>query len=529
MKIKKRNGFTLVELLVTIALMLTILGIAIVSVVNVNNNKKQEAWNLVKEQIETAAEDYFTANEYLFEGLTDDQNSNAQISVGTLVKEDYLNKVTNPVTGEEISSCSIVNVKKRKGALTATFDEETINSELTECDDTKAIIISDVPKKDIPLPDFDVSYFKDSNCSSSVSADSNTGWFNINKLGEDKPLYIKVSPKEGSKVSNVEVSVGENVIQSYNKLDDGAYCVQLADEGDISYDVTAYGPGGNKTIGSSYQKDTIRPTFTYTLGYKLFNIWGAVRNEYGICDEDVGYQTISGVRCKTTVDGASVIWDNSYNPDGYKLSNGDFSIYQVQILFPDKQFVMNKDTVSVLLNNGEIDGSCTYSSSDGIGRVYCGSLSNPLNTSKVEVVFKGATLDKLNGNTEKNIVGLDGGGINLYIKNNSTNNTLKNGDTLPIQKIYYNVLRLNPICVDGDGSGCNNSKETRKVCINSKDSDCHSYKEGQFTFHYNDHNSVVDGEISAFGEGNFYFYRSDNAGNQSYFIIDTNGKLGEGL
>ncbi len=112
MKIKKRNGFTLVELLVTIALMLTILGIAIVSVVNVNNNKKQEAWNLVKEQIETAAEDYFAANEYLFEGLTDDQNSNAQISVGTLVKEDYLNKVTNPVTGEEISSCSIVNVKK---------------------------------------------------------------------------------------------------------------------------------------------------------------------------------------------------------------------------------------------------------------------------------------------------------------------------------------------------------------------------------------------------------------------------------
>ena len=67
------------------------------------------------------------------------------------------------------------------------------------------------------------------------------------------------------------------------------------------------------------------------------------------------------------------------------------------------------------------------------------------------------------------------------------------------------------------------------MCINSKDSDCHSYKEGQFTFHYNDHNSVVDGEISAFGEGNFYFYRSDNAGNQSYFIIDTNGKLGEGL
>ncbi len=91
---KKRNGFTLIELLVTIALMLSILGIAVVSLINISNKKKEEAWQQVKGQIETAAVEYFTANEYLFEGLN--ENVSGSISVGTLVNQDYLNKITDP-------------------------------------------------------------------------------------------------------------------------------------------------------------------------------------------------------------------------------------------------------------------------------------------------------------------------------------------------------------------------------------------------------------------------------------------------
>ena len=52
---KNKNGFTLVELLVTITLMLTLLGLAIASYINVSNSKKREAWQMVKSQIETAA------------------------------------------------------------------------------------------------------------------------------------------------------------------------------------------------------------------------------------------------------------------------------------------------------------------------------------------------------------------------------------------------------------------------------------------------------------------------------------------
>ena len=53
---KNKKGFTLIELLVVIALMLSILGIAVVSLINISNKKKEEAWQQVEGQIETAAE-----------------------------------------------------------------------------------------------------------------------------------------------------------------------------------------------------------------------------------------------------------------------------------------------------------------------------------------------------------------------------------------------------------------------------------------------------------------------------------------
>lgn len=116
---KKKNGFTLIELLVVIALMLSILGIAVVSLINTSNKKKKESWEQVKGQIETAAVEYFTANEYLFEGLQN--GSIGTISVGKLVNEDYLNKITNPDTGKSVSMCALVNITKDGEKYNATF------------------------------------------------------------------------------------------------------------------------------------------------------------------------------------------------------------------------------------------------------------------------------------------------------------------------------------------------------------------------------------------------------------------------
>ena len=147
---KKKNGFTLIELLVVIALMLSILGIAIVSLTGISDKKKKEAWKEVINQIETAATEYFTANEYLFEGL--ENGSTGTISVGRLVNEDYLNVVTNPVTAKKVSKCAIVNVTKNGDKYTSSFDERTIDSTNSSCDSQSLLITSNVGKSDYKDP-----------------------------------------------------------------------------------------------------------------------------------------------------------------------------------------------------------------------------------------------------------------------------------------------------------------------------------------------------------------------------------------
>ena len=147
---KKKNGFTLIELLVVIALMLSILGIAIVSLTGISDKKKKEAWKEVINQIETAATEYFTANEYLFEGL--ENGSTGTISVGRLVNEDYLNAVTNPVTEKKVSKCAIVNVTKNGDKYTSSFDEGTIDSTSSNCDSQSLLITSNVGKSDYKDP-----------------------------------------------------------------------------------------------------------------------------------------------------------------------------------------------------------------------------------------------------------------------------------------------------------------------------------------------------------------------------------------
>lgn len=118
---KKKNGFTLIELLVTIALMLSILGIAIISLVSASNRKKEEAWTSVKEQIETAAVEYLSSNECLFEGLSDE--TTASIPLQTLVELDYINKVTDPRTGKALNECNYVEVTKSKYKYNATYKD----------------------------------------------------------------------------------------------------------------------------------------------------------------------------------------------------------------------------------------------------------------------------------------------------------------------------------------------------------------------------------------------------------------------
>jgi len=112
---KNNKGFTITELLVIVAIMLSVLGIAIYGYSKISEKQKLEARKRVYEQVESAAEQYFATNEYIKNDLTD--NKFAYVSVGTLVESDYMNVVIDPVTGKQLDNCTIVKVSSTEAGI----------------------------------------------------------------------------------------------------------------------------------------------------------------------------------------------------------------------------------------------------------------------------------------------------------------------------------------------------------------------------------------------------------------------------
>lgn len=109
---KDKKGFTLVELLITIALIVSILAIAILGFNKISENQKEKAWDEVKGQIELATEQYINVNEYLLTDLK--EYDNVFIPIEKLIESDHLSILTNPKTGKQLNNCDIVKVTKDK-------------------------------------------------------------------------------------------------------------------------------------------------------------------------------------------------------------------------------------------------------------------------------------------------------------------------------------------------------------------------------------------------------------------------------
>ena len=208
--VRDKRGFTLIELLVVIALMLSILGIAVVSLVGITNKKKESSKELIKEQIETAALEYFNANEFLFSNLKDD--AFGVISVGKLVNDDYLNVVTNPVTGKRIGNCTIVVVKRKNNVFTSDVDDESFEkatdnqtgTQLTNVCDSILVSSDDIQGGKITY--YDENYNKLSGKRYKDLSDNKKLWFNSKHLGENKNLIacsedeVEVTNTKGVKI-----------------------------------------------------------------------------------------------------------------------------------------------------------------------------------------------------------------------------------------------------------------------------------------------------------------------------------------
>lgn len=182
-KVKNNKGFTLIELLITIAIMLSLLAVAIVSFIKVSNAKKDESYELVKEQALTAGEQYFETNSYLFEGLT--EGSEGVIPLGILVENDYLNKVTDPRTGKALSFCTYVKVVKENGKIKA---KEFIDDEDEDCNSSFSISVSEPGAPEVSL--------------NIEGKEGSNDWYKE----KDVTLYVKVDDNGNGKITKVEKS-----------------------------------------------------------------------------------------------------------------------------------------------------------------------------------------------------------------------------------------------------------------------------------------------------------------------------------
>lgn len=258
-----QKGFTLIELLVTIALMLSILGIAIVSFINISNRKKEETWTQVKDQIETAATEYFTANEYLFEGLSD--RTSGSITVGRLVEEDYLGKVIDPRSGTSLDYCSEVSVTKENGKYVATYTGNPVAKVDGKCENENLVQV-----KDVGGPSGEVNYYKEDD-----TRLANDGWFNITKLGENGKLKVCINPSTNGNGAIVNAKVGNKVA---NKESNGYYCTIIEEDIDKNVAMELENTSGKKWYAEpKISKDTINPSCAYsvsggTIGNKVGNI-----------------------------------------------------------------------------------------------------------------------------------------------------------------------------------------------------------------------------------------------------------------
>ena len=376
---RNKKGFTLVELLVTIALMLSILAIAIVSFIKISNKKKQESYDLVKEQIITAAEQYFNSNEYLFEGLVD--GSYGIISVGKLVNEDYLNKVTNPVTGKLVNYCSQVEVKKENGRYVSSFKEYEEND---ECDSNYSITI-----KEPGSPSIELSFYKQGNVDKSITVSNSDEWFNISKLGENGKLGVKVTVDTQSNGKITEISkcsmdgkvscTNYNHVTNDSSFEDNDTFGSETNEKTVCYKVTNIsGKSASKCVTAKV--DTITPSVTVT---PTTSSW---------TNKDVTYNfeatdTLSSVSSLVSYWNVGGLTDTNANSNTYKWNGSSYPSggSQTEKSFNGTGTFSAEGSRRIKLKACDVAGNCAYSNESvvridktapvydayGAGRVHC--------------------------------------------------------------------------------------------------------------------------------------------------------------
>ena len=115
------KGFTLIEVMATIAILGVIAIISFVSVTAIVKSNKMDQCNNIIESIKMASIEYVSDNRYNSSFTGQVSNNNVTISGGTLLAGRYLNKeIINPFTKDNVTNSISITINLK--------DDYTVNT-----------------------------------------------------------------------------------------------------------------------------------------------------------------------------------------------------------------------------------------------------------------------------------------------------------------------------------------------------------------------------------------------------------------
>ena len=119
---KKKNGFTLVELLVTIVLLGVVTTVIIFNVTNISKNSKKTEYERFVASIKSSASVYADMNPEAFQDLYVNK-AFIYVTVGNLIDSGLVDeKIKNPYTNEKVKRDEIVKASLDTTTAALTFE-----------------------------------------------------------------------------------------------------------------------------------------------------------------------------------------------------------------------------------------------------------------------------------------------------------------------------------------------------------------------------------------------------------------------
>ena len=122
---KNRKGFTLVELLVVLVLLLALTSTALLSMSRIQKNATNKRHKELIKEIELASDIYLSVHREISERLINSESDSECVKIYKLIDDGLLRSdLTDPSTGQRIPANLCVTVSINDGILESHFDLE---------------------------------------------------------------------------------------------------------------------------------------------------------------------------------------------------------------------------------------------------------------------------------------------------------------------------------------------------------------------------------------------------------------------